>query len=148
MSKLIWRILLFITGGLALWWCFVASLSYWDYVRYGVETPAIISHFDINAKGSKFALRGYYTYVYDGKNFNGTSYLPKPYYLNRASAEREVEKMKGMHWNIWVDAKEPTASALKKLFPIKDIFYALCLIGVFLYFTYLRFHLTFLSRSM
>lgn len=148
MSKLLWRILLILTGGLALWRGGDAALAYWDYSRYQVETPVKITAFEIIPKKSQFALKGIYTYNYGGKSFQGSSMLAKPYYLNRASAEMEAQKIQGMEWTVWVDAKKPSASALQKIFPLKSIIYAICLLGIFLYFVYLRFHLLLLSKSM
>ena len=56
--------------------------------------------------------------------------------------------MKGMDWQIYLDPNHPGFSTLEPQFPLKEVFYGLCLIGVFLYFIYLRTQLELLSKQM
>ncbi|NGX38342.1 MAG: hypothetical protein K1000chlam2_01515 [Chlamydiae bacterium] len=142
-----WTILLFITGCLALWRCSVAGWDLWQYERLGPEVPASVTSWEMLPKGSQYALRATYSYEYGGKSWTGKTQLRKPYYLNRASAEGEIQKMSGMPWVVWVDADHPKCSSLEKHFPLRELFYAVCLLGIFLYFVYLKIHLELLSRA-
>ena len=140
--------MLFITGCLALWRSSVAGWDLWQYARLGPEVPASVLSWEMVPKGSKYALRASYSYEYAGKSWTGKMLFGKPYHLNRASVEGEIKNMSGMPWVAWVDADHPKYSSLEKKFPLREVFYAGCLLGVFLYFVYLKIHLEFLSRAM
>ncbi len=148
MSKPLWNLLLILTGCLALWRGALAGWDLWQYGRLQMEVPAKVVSFSIIPKGSKYALEGAYTYVYQGHEFKRKTLLSGPYHLNKASAEIEIKKMEGMPWSAWVDARKPAFSSLENNFPYRKIFYGVCLIGIFLYFVYLRLHLQLLFRSM
>jgi hypothetical protein len=148
MSKPLWKILFLVIGALALWRTVTASLGLWEYYRLGPEIPAKVTHLELIPKGSKYALEATFTYEYRGKTYTAKNVFRKPYYLNRASAEDQIQKMAGMPWAAYVDHSHPHYAALEKNFPLKESVYALCLIGIFLYFVYIRFHLELLARSM
>ncbi len=63
-------------------------------------------------------------------------------------AESAEKNLKGMDWQVYVDPKNPGYSGLESHFPLREIFYGICLLGVFLYFVYLRVHLELLSKEM
>ena len=148
MSKALWGILLVLTGVLALWWGVIAvgkNLTYW---RLSEEVSATVQEMDIIPRGSKFALRAAYSYSHSGKSFTSSALFKKPYHLNRRSAEQEVEALRGMKWTAWVDTAHPEISSLQKDFPLKESLYAACLICIFFYFLYLKFHLQQFSRAL
>lgn len=148
MSKPLWRILFVILGGLALWRVGAVSLDLWSYYRLGPEVPAQVVHWDLIPKGSKYALKASYAYTYGGKKYEAATQFAKPYQFNRQAAEEEIKKMSGFQWTAWVDHDAPQVSSLEKNFPLKESMYAFCLLGIFLYFVYLKFHLELLSRSL
>lgn len=135
MSKALWNFLLILTGGLALWRGAMAGWDLWQYGRLEMDVPVREASFVVVPKGSKYGLEGSYSYVYQGQEFAGKAFLSGPYYLNRSSAEMEIRRMDGMSWVVWIDAKKPTVSSLERNFPYREIFYAICLFGIFLYFS-------------
>ena len=147
MSKPLWNILLILIGALALWRASVTSWDLWQYNRLGPEVQATVTALELVPKGSKYALRAQYSYSYGGTTYTQTMLLSKPYYFNKSSAEAEIQKMTGMPWIAWVDAKNPSFSSLEMKFPLRNTFYAACLIGILLYFIYLRIHVELLARS-
>lgn len=147
MSKPLWTLLLFFTGCLALWRGSVAGYDLWQYARLGPEVPAVKVEFEVVPIGSRYVVEGQYLYVYAGKQWAGKTRLSGPAHLNRGSTEIEIQRMEGMDFTVWVDASKPAVSSLEKVFPLKKTFYAICLLGVFLYFLYLRLHLSLLSKS-
>ncbi len=148
MSKPLWSVILILTGMVALWRTGIGAWNLIEYNRFGPEVQAEATRYEIISKGSKYALKAYYTYSYGDKTYASSKVLSKPYYLNKAAAEGEIKKMLGMPWAAWVDPKAPGVSTLELAFPLRDCFYAICSLGVFLYFLYLKIHLELLSRSM
>jgi len=145
MSKGVWKILFLVIGSLALWRSVTATLDLWEYYRLGPEVRAEVTHWELIPKGSKYAIEATFSYEYQGKSYEACTLFGKPYHLNRESAERYIQKMSGMKWSAWVDAKKPHYAALEKSFPLKEALYAGCLIAIFLYFIYIRFHLELLA---
>lgn len=148
MSKPLWKILFLVIGALALWKSIGATRGLWEYVRLGPEVSAQVTGWELIPKGSKYALEATFSYAYRGKDFTTRTVFSKPYHLNRESAEEQIKKMSGMSWAAWVDPEHPQHASLEKIFPLRESVYALCLIAIFLYFVYIRFHLELLSRSM
>ncbi len=148
MSKPLWRILLFSLAALALWRSVDAGLCLWKYNRLGREVSAEVEGWEAVPKGAKYALEASYSYTCRGKDFIGTTLFSKPYYLNKGAAERAIQRMSGMEWVAWVDSNKPGYSSLERSYPLKKLVYASCVLGIFLYFLYMKFHLELLSRSM
>lgn len=148
MSKPLWKILFLVIGALALWRVISASQGLWEYYRLGPEVAAKVTHWELIPKGSKYALEATFSYDYRGKSYSTRTVFAKPYYLNRGSAEQQIQKMSGMSWTGWVDADHPEYASLEKNFPLKETVYALCLLGILLYFVYIKFHLELLNKSM
>ena len=148
MSKPLWTFLLIVTGALALWRGTAGGLAYLDYQRLSTMVPGQVRNIEVVPKGSKYALLVAYSYGFQGKAYTKKTLLKKPYYLNRSSAESAEKNLKGMSWQVYVDPKNPGYSALESHFPLREIFYGICLLGVFLYFVYLRVHLELLAKEM
>lgn len=148
MSKGVWKIFFLVLGALALWRAGTASYALWEYSRLGPEVEAQVFHWELLPKRSKYAIEASFNYEYRGKNYTARTVFGKPYHLNKESAERYIQKMSGMKWSAWVDANQPQHAALEKNFPLKQTVYAACLIGILLYFVYIRFHLELLERRM
>ena len=148
MSKPLWILLLIITGALALWRGTVGATKLWNYEKLSTSVPGHVHQIEVVPKGSKYALQAVYAYGYEGKTYTKKMLLEKPYHLNRASAESAVKQLKGMDWQVYLDPKAPHFSSLESQFPIRAVVYGVCLVGVFIYFVYMRIHLEFLSRAM
>jgi len=148
MSKPLWTFILILSGALALWRGTVGGLAYWNYQRLSTAVPGQVRSLQVVPNGSKYALQASYSYGFQGKTYAKKTLLAKPYYLNRSSAESAASQLKGMDWQVYLDPRKPSFSALDLHFPLKEVFYGICLIGVFLYFVYLRVHLEFLSKEM
>jgi len=147
MSKPLWRILLLITGALALWRGTTAGIALWDYLRLGPQVPLQRVEFQVIPKGSKYRIGACYVYLYQNKEFAGKMLFSRVY-LNERSAELGIEELSARTKAVWIDADAPKVSSLQKKFPLRSVFYAACLLGVFLYFCYLKIHLELLSKSM
>lgn len=148
MSKPLWTILFIGLALATLWRAVPTVIKLWHYTRLEGEIPAYNVSFEVIPKKAKYALEGSYNYEYSGKAYQAKTLLAPPYHLNRPSAKEEIEKMQGLEWTAWVDPAHPEVSSLEKKFPWRDSFYTVCLLGLLIYFLYLRIHLQLLSRSM
>lgn len=139
MSKLLGRVLLFLSGVLALWQVGTATIKFLHYNRLKEPISAKIQKWEIKPKGSKFTLTAYYTFVFGGENYEGQTRFSKPYFLNKLTAQVAKKRGEGRKWKTWIDPNNPKDSSLEHRFPFRNIFYAICTLGVFLYFVWLKF---------
>lgn len=148
MSKPLWALLLFCTAALALWRGAVGGLAFWNYQRLGTCVPGHVEKIEVRSKGSKYALEASYSYKFREKTYEKKMVLPKPFHLNRVSAEKAATRLAGMQWQVYLDSSAPHLSSLDPQFPLKAVLYGLCSVGVFLYFLYLSIHLELLSKAL
>lgn len=148
MSKPLWTILLILTGALALWQAGTSAFALYSYGRLGSQAQVKITDWKSIPRGSKYAIQADYVYAYGGKKFTGSTQFGKPFHLNLNAAEERIKKISTTEWTAWIDPDQPAFSSLERHFPLRKTFYALCILGVFLYFVYLKFHLELLERSM
>lgn len=147
MSKGLWSFLFFLSGGLLLFYSILAGPPLWKYLQFSTAVQGKILELDPLPKGGKYALEATYSYMFRGKNFLGKDLFPKPYYLNRFSAEKQCQKLKEMPWEIFLNPKHPDHSSLYRLFPWKRVINTLSVLGIFFYFAYLKLHLALLERT-
>jgi len=148
MSKALWTILLIVSGALALWRGTEGVIDLYGYLRLGEEVEAEVTHWEMVPKGSKTALEATYSYEYQGKTYEGKTLLSKPYYLNKKAANEAIESGKGMAWIASIDATKPQVSSIDNRFPFTSVFYGVCLVGIFLYFLFLKLYTDHISRSL
>ncbi len=116
-----------------------ASLDLWAHMRLEKKTIAKVDKWKIIEKGaSKFALKAHYTFEVQGKTHHGKTIFSKPYHLNRISAEKQIKIYTARQWPVWYQHSHPQHSSIEHLFPVKKCLYGLMVLGVFLYFVYLR----------
>ena len=147
MSKPLWIALLILSGAGALWWGTSTGIALWHYWQIPTEIPAQATHYEVVPRGSKYALEVSYTYVYQGRTFSGKTLLAKPYHLNRTAAMDAKESMEGMEWTAWVNPQHPEISSIQKNFPFKKTLYAVIVLGIFLYFSFLFWYVQFSARE-
>ena len=116
-----------------------ASLDLWGYLRLEKKSIAKVEKWRVIKKGSsKFALKAHYCFENQGKTYHGKTIFSKPYHLNRLSAEKQIKNYTAQQWPVWYQPSHPEHSSIERLFPFKKCFYSLMVLGVFLYFVYLR----------
>lgn len=143
----LWWVLVFISGGIALWFAIEALIGMWNYHKLDRQTPAQIEIFTVVEKSSsKYLVNAKYIYQVDNLYLRGETLFVEPVYLNRISAEEDLKKWKEFKWEVWYNSNRPIESSLQKVFPFRTCLYALLTLGVFIYFLVLR-YFTF-SRSM
>ncbi len=116
-----------------------ASLDLWAYLRLEKKSIAKVEKWRVIEKGSsKFAVKGYYAFEVQGKTYHGKTIFSKPYHLNRLSAEKQIKNYTTQQWPVWYQPSHPEHSSIELFFPFKKCLYSLMVLGVFLYFVYLR----------
>lgn len=116
-----------------------ACFDIWNYSRLQEKAAAQVYKWEIIEKSSsQFALKASYAFDYQGKIHQGKTLFSKPYHLNRLSAEKQINILNQRIWTVWVQPSHPEHSTLERVFPLKKCIYSLMVLGIYLYFVYLR----------
>ncbi len=116
-----------------------ASLDLWGYFRLEKKSIAKVEKWKVVEKGSsKFAIKAYFSFENQGRVYQGQTTFSKPYHLNRLSAEKQIKIYTAQQWPVWYQTKHPEHCSIDRVFPFKKCLYSLMVLGVFLYFVYLR----------
>lgn len=134
----LWLIFSAILFGIACWFSFKAGRQVWSYWRHSEPVAAQLSDWKIHREsGSKFFLVPRYTYRVGSVEYQGKGVLCDRPYRNPWAAEMAIPHLEERGWKVWVDPQRPGDSLLLRSFPIKPLFYAAILIGLFFYFTWI-----------
>ncbi len=143
----LWLSLLILSGGIAAWFSVLALIGAYTYLKLDARAPARVSSLQVEEQGpSRYLVQAEYSYGVKGKIYEGRTLFCEPVYLNRISADADLDKWRQFSWEAWYNSNDPQDSSLQKFFPFKKFLYALLTIGVFVYFLILR-YFTF-SRSI
>lgn len=124
-----------ITGAIAIWLLGNTVFDLWTYHRLSKYTAAEVKRWRIKEiSSSEFALEASYRYEVNGQKWKGKGRLSKPYYLNSLAANKAVQEKSAQRWIVWYIPSKPHVSSLEKNFPYKNLFNALCGLGVVAYF--------------
>lgn len=117
-----------------------AMTSLHHYFRLTTRADAIIDQWKVVKKSSSsYPICGWYHFEFQGKTYNGTSFLPPPYHLNRLSAKKLIQ-LQSKSCKVWLDPYHPHISSFEKKLPLKTIVYTLISLGVTLYFWMVETH--------
>jgi hypothetical protein len=141
------NVLLGISLVVTLWFLGRAGSGLWCYWQLEASAPAHVHKIKVcQLSESSYKLKVYYTFL-QGK-VRGSMIMGTPYYMNRSSAEKAAERMKGQFLQAYYDPSKPSHSSLEKKFPWKDILYSVMGLGVTFYFLGLRRYVENLSKSL
>jgi len=144
-----WLSFLIIVSGIILWFAAMAALQVRYYLQLSGSSPAHIERFWAQEVGADaFEIWAKYTYRVDDKEYRDTDALSRLGFRNRFAAEAAVEEMEDKTWIAWYKPSDPSKSELDKLFPVKDVFYAVLLIIVGIYLWWLGFHVGKRSKKL
>lgn len=133
-----WTFLFMAAGLITAWFGGQAAYKLWEYSRLDSHAAATIKDWRVRQKGSSYLIQAAYTYQVKGIDYRGKSTFEKPVYLNRDSAEADIEKWAHLQWQVWVDTKNPARSTFQKMFPYKSSIYGLISLSVLIYFYFLK----------
>ena len=115
------------------------SLDLWNYWKFEKKSMARVDRWMIIEKTpSQFAIKARYSFLYQGKEYDGKTTFSKPYHLNRPSAQKEMKAYASKPWPVWIRPSRPEQNTLQHRFPLKKCLYSLMVLGIFLYFVYLK----------
>ncbi len=117
----------------------IAASAVFRHLTLETQTEAVIDQWKVVKKSSSaYPIRGKYHFEFQGKTYYGSSIILPPYHLNRPSAKRAAVQLEKEKWNVWLDPRNPSISALQKESPLKKIVYALVALGITFYFGYVE----------
>jgi hypothetical protein len=131
-------LLIWLAGLLTAGFLISASLDLWSYFRLEKKSIAKVEKWKVVEKGSKFAIKAYFSFENQGRTHQGKTTFSKPYHLNHLSAEKQIKIYTTQQWPVWYQESYPEHCSIDRVFPFKKCLYSLMVLGVFLYFIYLR----------
>ncbi len=139
MSKFLSVLFIAVSLSIAIWRGAEASVMLWKFFRLNTEVVAKIKNWQVEKlSSSKFALSVQYSYLFQNQKWEGQDRLSAPYFLNSYAAQEALTKQSSGSIKIWIDCYCPTYTAVKRVFPLRSICYALSSLGILLYFVYLK----------
>jgi hypothetical protein len=123
---------------LALYFSYQSSKELYAYLPLQAKAPARVLQWEIEDVKGKFALQAAYSFEAQGKIWENSFRLLKPYYWNEPAAISSMKRLAKEEWSAWYDPKNPDHSALEKSLPIGLLFRTMICYGVLIYFFYLQ----------
>lgn len=119
---------------------YVVSLCILDFyqffsLRKTVEAKSL--HLSIiETPRQEFKILADYSYLVDGKEFNGKDTMNNVIFNNPYQAKKVIEETKDKNWLVFYRSQRPEISRLQKEFSVQTLVRALLGVGVFIYFTF------------
>jgi hypothetical protein len=133
--QIFWKILLGVAALSTLWFGKESAQAVWTYRLLKESGPGKISSWDIQELSpSKFALKAFYTYSVEGKEYTGETLFHSFYLPNVYAAESEIDHLNKRSWKVWYSPKNPSLSSLEKSFPYKAVTYLTISFFILIYF--------------
>lgn len=115
-------------------WTFLALRDLYLFWRLNAQTAGQVQEAHVHElSSSSFDVVAAYTYTWKGQDYAAEAPLGKPYQLNRYSAENEAQRLLGTSRTVYINARHPEISALKREFPYKSVLQAGLTLGICLY---------------
>jgi hypothetical protein len=134
----LWLIFLSLFLLISAWFAVKAGRQLAGYVRHSEAVMAKIDSWGVAREGgSKFFITAKYTYRFKGVDYEGAGELSDRSYRNPWAAEAAIPHLAEKEWSVWIDPKRPGRSLLVRALPLKDIVYALVLVGLLIYFSWI-----------
>lgn len=102
---------------------------------------AQILQWEVEEVSDRFALRGIYTFSYQGNTWKGTSLLPPPYFLNEPAAISALKERAKQSSTAWYNPNNPSLSSLTHIFPTSLFLRTVTCYAVLFYFLLVRIRL-------
>ena len=140
-----WAVLVVLTALVSVWFFGVATHKLWRYFSLNAQTKAEVYEWVVvEESSSKFVVASAYRFQVKERGYKGKTYFADPYYLNAESAENSIKRMGKKEWDVWYNSKDPTDNSLQKMVPFKVCIQFILVLGVGIYFFFLK---DFLIRS-
>jgi hypothetical protein len=131
----IWRVLAFVSAGIAIWFSSFAIYQLFQYWRIDTSAPAVITKWGVKElSSSRFVVEAFFEFEVEGTKYHGQSLFDSEVYLNPFSAQESIRRQQEGDVTAWYQPSNPQVSSLKREFPVKECIHALLTAGVFAYF--------------
>lgn len=133
MKRGLWFVFVVLVLGVGLFFTCRAALALKEY--YSLKQSAVAT-FDtlqiVERKRDHFAIQAHFSFLYNGEKREGSAFL-KGHLPNRYAAEKRLEHLE-KEGTVYFNQRNIDHAVLERSFPYKQLFYALSLLGLALYF--------------
>lgn len=131
--------LLVVTALVSVFFLGKASIGIWGFFSLDGKSKALIEGFKIEEKDSSaYALLVSYHFFVGKERVEGQVELVKPYFLNRESAEKAIKKLSSQEWEVFFSTGKVQKNSLQRVFPFLPCIHAFLVLGILVYFIFLR----------
>lgn len=141
MREKIWNIFLILLAAVAI--SYTSPLAYRLYLFFRMSQSVSPHEISWNVKklsDEKYVPEAQYSFTYNNEHYNGQFPFEEISYRNQWAAQKAMEDLKKQHQTIWFSSSSPHFSVLEKKIPLKQSIYSFTLIGIFVYFLFLRYY--------
>lgn len=143
-----WIVLLFFIAAVTFWYCFDAGYKLVNHLSLTRTVQADDVKWSVEEIGSeRYVVKGAYAFYVDGKSQEGVSVLETPVFRSENAVLNQINEFERQKWTVSYSPSSFKHSTLFPNFPVKEIFYALFLCGLLMYFIWLGFYVTRFSRN-
>ncbi len=135
----IWKFLFLLAGCSGLYFGAVFSYKLYSHFSLSKKVLASVESWEVvEVSGSKFFVSADYIFDLNSKKVSGRYLFPKPIFPNKSVAERNIQGLKNLEWDVWYRPSNPKISALQHNFPYKAAIHFALAVIVLLYFIWLK----------
>lgn len=137
----VWQAFLLVVLACTLYYTGLAAYRYYVYASLSGHATATLMDWDmIKHMEDDYTLETAYRFKVGDKEYKSTMEWSSTHYLNDYAAKEAVADAKRSLWTVWYNPSNPDYSTLEKHLPTREVFSALFLWGLFLYFMWLGFY--------
>lgn len=131
--------LVIVTALISVFFLGKASVGVSDYFSLDRKARAFPEGWKIEDRdSSSYAILVSYHFFVEKERFEGQIEFAKPYFLNKEFAEKAVKKLSSQSWEVFFSEKDPLKNSLQREFPFKLCIHAFLILGVLVYFIFLK----------
>jgi len=141
MRNFFWIIILAMLGIAMLWLGGKSSYRLYQYVWvYRQCAEAKIEAWSVQQRESNYGIYVHYTFSVKGVVCEGEGFVQGCQFPNPWVAKSVMERLQNKHVDlrVWYNPKDCSKNVVEKSFPWKDCVYFMILVGIYVYFIFLR----------
>ncbi|MCB1118913.1 MAG: hypothetical protein KDK65_03040 [Chlamydiia bacterium] len=128
-----WLSFLFVIAFVVMGYSLYVSTHYRIYASHSASVPIEEIQWNLfTLPSGETKLRADYTFTAETKNWKGTTLIGD--YINPSAAQAALPLVKEDAKVVWYDPQSPYLNTIDRVFPTKQVIYAIVLWGILLYF--------------
>jgi hypothetical protein len=134
----VWLVFFAISCAITLVYNVIAVYKFYAYSRLTETVNAAQVNMQVlELSSDKYSIQADYTYFVADHSYDSSGIISNRFFVNRYAADQALTELSNKPTLIWYSPVKPNFSALHHDFPYRDIFYAIALIALQLYFTWI-----------